>query len=81
MIEHENFDEDYQAELAQDFQLPESITEICVAHDGGRLTIRINGIQVFFANEGTRDCLVTLNSKPIPVEAQLDGPEESANQP
>ena len=74
MIKHENWDRDgsgdvseaEQPYMSQAFKLPLEVTSICVSHDGGRLTIEINGEQVFYACEGTRDCTVTLDSSPLP---------------
>ncbi len=64
MIKHMDWDKN-ESPLIQEFELPSSITSIEISHDGGRLEILINGQTVFFSSEGTRDCLVTIDSQPI----------------
>lgn len=65
MIQHKDWDDDGDAR-EQSYVLPERIEAIDVSHDGGRLAITINGQQIFYSCEGTRDCTITLDRRETP---------------
>jgi hypothetical protein len=62
MITHQDYDESKERSVVF-YKLPEQVTNIVVCHDGGRLTIYVNDVEVFYSCEGTRDCCVTINSE------------------
>jgi len=61
MITHEDWDEGGAA-IVIPYTLPADVRRISVSYDGGRLSIAINGAEVFKASEGTRDCVVNIDS-------------------
>lgn len=59
MITHEDWDEGTRR--TQEGVLPERIDSISVSHDGGRLSITVNDVQVYYSCDGTRDCTVSID--------------------
>ena len=60
MIAHTDWDA-AGAKKTTAYVLPERIETITVSHDGGRLFVSINGVEVFKAYDGTRDCCIEIN--------------------
>jgi len=58
-IEFNDWDEGTK-ELIKNIVLPEQIECIGVYHDGGRLSIDVNSVELFKRMEGTRDCSVEI---------------------
>ncbi len=63
MIEFEDYDDVNSETIHTEYKLPDMVSNIIVMHDGGRLTISINGLQIFYRDEGTRDCSVEINRR------------------
>lgn len=79
MIVHTDWD-DAGARKTTAYVLPKKIDAIAVSHDGGRLFISINEMEVFKAYEGTRDCCVELNRAAQPAE-QTGRPANEVTEP
>lgn len=61
MITHTDFD--VGSKFEQNFVMPDKIENISFQHDGGRLNICINGVEVFSSAVGTRDCCIEINNQ------------------
>lgn len=64
MITHKDYDAGKEASI--EWKLPEKVELIEVCHDGGRLSVYVNGVEVFNHNMtglGVRDCQVSLDGK------------------
>lgn len=62
MIKHVDFDDNRT--MIEEFVMPDTVNAVGVTHDGGRLAITINGVQVFRATLGTRDCAIDITRDP-----------------
>ena len=62
MLQFTNYDLPFAENTVTDTELPEKVESIEVYHDGGRLTLLVNGKEFFYADEGTRDCHVSLDN-------------------
>ena len=47
---------DYGDEVVEDYKLPEKVTDFEVSYDGGRLSVYVNGEQVFYTPLAGNDC-------------------------
>lgn len=65
MITHKDWDEG--TKQTEPGVLPDSIDSITVSHDGGRLTITVNDVQIFYSCEGTRDCTIHIDRSGMPA--------------
>lgn len=63
MIKHTDWDAG--TEHNQQYLLPTRVKEISVSHDGGRISISIDGVQVYYSCVGTRDCSIVLDNDPL----------------
>lgn len=59
MIEHIDFDSSIST--TNKYSLPDKIEEIEISHDGGRISISINGQEAYRSCSGTRDCAIKIN--------------------
>lgn len=59
MLVHEDYDE-RETYTEEEITLPEQIDSIRVSSDGGRLTIKVNGVELFYSCLGTRDCSIEI---------------------
>jgi hypothetical protein len=59
MLVHEDYDS-RETYIKPEITLPEHIDSIMVVHDGGRLTIEVNGVELFYSCLGTRDCSIEI---------------------
>jgi hypothetical protein len=59
MLVHDDYD-DRETYTEPEITLPEQIDSIKVYHDGGRLTIDVNGVELFYSCLGTRDCSIEI---------------------
>lgn len=62
MITHVDFDSG-NTFASKDVTLPRVIESISFSHDGGRVTICVNGEEVYSAMTGTRDCNILIDDK------------------
>jgi hypothetical protein len=59
MLIHEDYDS-RTTHVQPETTLPENIDSIRVSHDGGRLTIEVNGVSVYYSYGDTRDCSIEI---------------------
>jgi hypothetical protein len=59
MLTHMDYD-DGTAWTDPEVTLPAQIDSIRVSHDGGRLSIGVNGVELFYSSIGTRDCSIEI---------------------
>jgi hypothetical protein len=45
--------------------LPSQVDSITVSHDGGRLSIAVNGVELFYSSIGTRDCSIEITRSAV----------------
>lgn len=70
MIEHSDWDAGTKRE--RPYKLPDKINEISFYHDGGRVSICINKVEVYNGGMGeTRDCRIVLNNEEVSNEPSI----------
>ena len=58
MIEMTSYD--FGDKIVEDYKLPEKVTDFEVCYDGGRLTVYVNGEQVFYNALAGNDCSIVV---------------------
>ncbi|MNQ73077.1 hypothetical protein D3C85_878000 [compost metagenome] len=64
-ITFNNYDYTYDGSEDVDFKFPDEVKEVSFSYDGGRVSVYINGEQVFYTTLGGNDCCVTLTNDPL----------------
>ena len=58
MIEMTSYD--FGDKVTEDYTLPEKVKSFDVSYDGGRLTVYVNGEQVFYTALAGNDCCLSV---------------------
>lgn len=61
MLTHDDWDTGEK--ITQDTILPTNIKKLVISHDGGRLRIEVDGEELYYTSEGTRDCSIEITVK------------------
>lgn len=62
MIKHDDWDATEADTTEEAYRLPEKVESVSFSHDGGRIYVSINGVEVYKTMRGTRDCTIEIDN-------------------
>lgn len=62
MIKHYDWDATEAGTKEEAYKLPEKVESVSFSHDGGRIYISVNGVEVYETFCGTRDCTIDIDN-------------------